>query len=107
MAVGQHKAVAVRPDRILRIETEGGLPQRVNDRRHPHRGARMAGFRLLNRVNAQGANCVDADLVDRTAWRHHVVPLELNRSWPARSAGLEGNAGHRPTIPPTFRSIAA
>src|SRR6516165_4045824 len=45
----------------------------------------MAGSGLLNRIDAQGANGIDADLVDRTAWRHHVAPLKLV---PTRRANL-------------------
>ncbi len=77
MAGGKHEAIAVRPDRILRIETEEILPQRVDDRRHRHRRARMAGFRLLNGVNAKGANGVDADFVDRTSWGYHARPFTV------------------------------
>src|SRR6266550_3060551 len=79
MPGGQHKAVAVRPDRVLRIETEELLPQRVDDRSHSHRRTRMPRLRLLHSVNAQGADGVDAEVVDRTAWRRHLVPRKSNR----------------------------
>ena len=45
MSVGQHEAVAVRPNRIVRIEAQKALPQRVNNRRQGHRCARVAGIR--------------------------------------------------------------
>ena len=80
MAVGQHETVAVRPDRILGIEAQEVLPQRVNHRRHPHRRPGMAGFRLLNRIDAQGADGVDADFVDRAGGGHQIVPLRFDRS---------------------------
>ena len=45
VAVGQHEAVAIGPDRIVRIEAQEMLPQRVNHRRQGHRRAGMAGIR--------------------------------------------------------------
>jgi len=75
VAGGQHKAVAVRPDWILGIEAQEILPQRVDDRSHRHRCPRMAGFCRLNRIDAQRADGVYRDLVDRAARRHHAVPL--------------------------------
>src|SRR5262249_20653176 len=47
MAGGQHKAIAVWPDWVLRIEAEKILPQGVYDRRHCHRRTRMSRFCLL------------------------------------------------------------
>ena len=61
----QHEAVAVGPDRILRIEAQELLPQAVGDGRQGHRRPGMAGVCLLNRVNGQRANGVDAEFVDR------------------------------------------
>jgi hypothetical protein len=37
----------------------------------------MAGFRLLNCVNAQGPDGIDADFVDRAAGRYHFRPFAL------------------------------
>ncbi len=39
MARGQDKTIAVRPDRIIGIEPQEFVPQRVHDRRHRHRRA--------------------------------------------------------------------
>src|SRR5262245_64338600 len=50
MTVGEHEPIAVRPNWILRIETHDAVPQRVYERRQRHWGARMPGFRLLDRV---------------------------------------------------------
>ena len=105
MAGGQHKAVPVGPDRVLRIKSKEILPQRADDRRHRHRRAGMAGFRLLHRIDAQGANGVDTDLVDRAARRHHVVPRLLNRSHWGDCAGRERAAAMRSTFSSTGRSI--
>ena len=40
VAGGQHEAVAVGPDRVLRVEAQVALPELVGDRRHRHRRAR-------------------------------------------------------------------
>ena len=61
----QHEAVAVGPDRVGGIEAQKLLPQGVNHRRHRHRRPGMAGIGLLHRIDAQGPDGVDADLVDR------------------------------------------
>ena len=49
--VGQYETVAIRPDRILGIETQETLPQCINHRRQGHRRTRMAGFGLLHRIH--------------------------------------------------------
>ncbi len=101
VAGGQHETVAVRPDRILGIETQEFLPQRVDHRRHRHRRSRVPGFGLLNRVDAQGADGVDTDFVDRTARRHHVFPLKSNRA----HCGDCTNRKRTPAMPSTISSI--
>src|SRR5262249_21587885 len=63
MTVGEHEPIAVRPNWILRIETHDAVPQRVYERRQRHWGARMPGFRLLDRVHRQRANAIDRQLV--------------------------------------------
>src|SRR6516165_10287472 len=79
MAVGQDEAVAVRPDRIVRIEPEYLLPQAVGDGRESHRSTRMAGVCGLHGVHGKGADCVDAQKVDigraghASSW---LLPLE-------------------------------
>ena len=59
----QDEAVAVRPDRVVGVEPEESLPQRVRDWRHRHRGPRMPRVRLLDGVDAQGADRGDRELV--------------------------------------------
>ena len=49
----QHEAVAVRPDRIGRIEAEEALPERVRDRRNADRRPRVPRVRRLDRVDAE------------------------------------------------------
>jgi hypothetical protein len=60
----EDEAVAVRPDRLLRVEAQVALPEGIGDRREPHRGARVAGVRSLHRVDRQRADGVDRDLVE-------------------------------------------
>ena len=64
VAGGEHEAVAVRPDRVGGVEAQEALPERVGDRRQRHRRPGMAGVRLLDRVDRQRADRVDAELVD-------------------------------------------
>ena len=64
VAVGEHEAIAVRPDRILRIESHDPIPQHVDQRRQRHRRAGMAGLRLLDSIDRQGANRVDRQLIE-------------------------------------------
>src|SRR5277367_3275278 len=47
VAVGQHEAVPIGPNRILWVKSQKILPNCVNQRRQSHWRARMARFRLL------------------------------------------------------------
>ena len=67
VAVRQHEAIAVRPDRVLRIEAHDPVPERVDQRRQRHRRAGMAGLGLLDRVDRQRADRVDRELVELAA----------------------------------------
>lgn len=58
VALGEHEAVAVRPDRIGGVEAQKPLPQGVRDGRHPHRRSGVPRIRLLHRVHAQSADRV-------------------------------------------------
>jgi hypothetical protein len=69
MAVGQHEAVAVRPDRIRGIEAQEALPQRVGHRRQRHGRTGMAGFRLLDGIHRERADGIDAEFVHGTLIR--------------------------------------
>ena len=64
MPVRQHEAVAVGPGRLLRVEAQELLPQGVGHRRQGHRRAGMARIGLLHRIHGQGADGVDAKLVE-------------------------------------------
>ena len=78
MAVGQHEAVAIRPDRILRIEAHDPVPQRVDQRRQRHRRAGMARLRLLDGVDGQRADRVDRQLIE--LFVGHGLQLSVLRS---------------------------
>ena len=60
VAVGQHEAVAVGPQRIGRVVAQGILPQRIGDRREAHRRAGVPGLRLLHGIDGQRPDGVDA-----------------------------------------------
>src|SRR5882757_6513067 len=102
MAGRQYEPVAVRPDRIIGIEAKEVLPQRVDHRRHCHRRSWMAGFGLLNRVDAQGADGVDTDFVDRAGGRHQIVPLRFDQS----HCGDRADWKRTPTMRATINSIS-
>ena len=77
VAVGQHEAVAIWPDRIVGIEAKEALPQREDHRRKRHRRAGVTGIGLLHGIHRQGADGVDAKLIERA----------LGRRWLPASAG--------------------
>ena len=64
VAVGQHEAVAIGPDWVLRIEAQDLVPNRVDQRRQRHRRAGMTGVRLLDGVDRQRADRIDRELVE-------------------------------------------
>src|SRR4029453_11766767 len=57
--VRQHEAVAVGPDRLLGMEGQAAVADRVNQRRERHWRAGMPGLSLLDCINRKRANCVD------------------------------------------------
>lgn len=65
MTVGEHEPVAVRPNRVLRIEAHDAVPERVDERRQRHRRTRMPRVRLLDRVHRQRANAICALVIGR------------------------------------------
>ena len=65
MAVGEDETISIRPDRIIGIEAQKALPERIDHRRQRHRRARMPGIGLLDRIHRQCTNCVDALIVKR------------------------------------------
>ena len=64
MAVGKDEAIAVGPDRVIRIKAQKILPERVDHGRQRHRRAGMAGIGLLYGIHRQSANGVDAEFVN-------------------------------------------
>ena len=56
VAVRQHEAVAVGPGRIGRVVLQIMAPQHRGDVGHAHRHARVAGIRLLDRVDREKTN---------------------------------------------------
>src|SRR5262245_124267 len=63
VAVREHEAISIWPDRIVRVETEDKVPDCIYQRRDRHRRAWVPGFRLLNRVDRKRADGVDAQLI--------------------------------------------
>ena len=64
MACRQNKAITVRPKRVFRIVAQALGPQVVGGGCHSHRGAGMARVRLLDRIDRERADRVDAQLID-------------------------------------------
>ena len=75
----QHEAIAIRPDRMARVEAQKALPQAVDHRRQRHRRAGMAGVGLLHRVHRQRAQGRHAQLINGP-----VGSTELPVPWRAR-----------------------
>ena len=61
---GEHEAVPVRPVGILRVVPHEARPQHVGDGRGFHGKARVAAVGLLNGVDGQHADGVDASLLE-------------------------------------------
>ena len=81
----EYEPIAIRPNRIVRIESEDSLPQAVGDRGHGHRRSRVAGVGLLDGIHGKSADGIDAGLI-KLCVRHHGplcrgVCLERYRQW--------------------------
>ncbi len=66
LVVGVHRlggGQVERPDRVLRIEPQDAVPDRVDERGERHRRAGVSGLRLLDRVDREGPDGVDRELV--------------------------------------------
>src|SRR5215475_13080729 len=63
MAVREYEAIAIGPDRILRVEAQDAIPDRIDQRRERHRRAGVSGFGLLDSVDRERADGVDAQLI--------------------------------------------
>ena len=64
MAAGQHKAIAVRPQRLIGIVVHRVVEQLIRDRSQRHRRARVAAIGGLNRIHAQGTNGVNGHVLN-------------------------------------------
>ncbi len=103
MAGAQDEAVAVRPVRVGRGVAEEPRPERVGHRRGAHRGAGMAGVRLLDAVDREGPDRVDRELVEGLRGGRH---RRACSRWsggapddPARSRHCRQDAGRDPRRP--------
>jgi hypothetical protein len=64
VAGGQHEPVTVGPLRIARVVAHHVRVEQVRDRRHRHWHAGMAAIRLLDGVDRERPDRVDAEAVD-------------------------------------------
>src|SRR5215472_3954035 len=64
MAVRKHEAIAIGPDRVLRIKFERTIPYRIDQRRERHWRSGVSGVGLLHGIDGEGANRVDAQLIE-------------------------------------------
>ena len=61
---GEKHAVAVRPMRVRGAMPEEAVPEHVSHRGQPHGSARMSAIRLLDGINGESSDGIDAELVD-------------------------------------------
>src|SRR5215510_16415697 len=60
MPVGQDEAVPIRPNRVVRVEPQKPLPECVNLWRQRHCGAGVSGVGLLDGINRERSDGIDA-----------------------------------------------
>ncbi len=77
----ENETIPVRPDRMVRIEAQMSLPERVGHRRHRHGRSGVAGVRLLHRVHGQGADAIHGKLIE-VGRRHQNAPGGKRRGFP-------------------------
>src|SRR5271165_214708 len=77
MSYRENEPVPVGPDRIVRIKAQRVLPEFVDDRRQRHRRSGVSRIRLLNSVDAKGANGVDRQRLNRRKGRYVVHRVGL------------------------------
>jgi len=61
----EHEPIAVGPIRVARVEFERAIPERVRHRRGAHGQSGVAGIRLLDHVDREEAQRIDAQLIER------------------------------------------
>ena len=90
----EHEAIAVRPAGVPRVVTEEAGPERVRHRGGAHRRAGVARVGLLHAVDGEGADGIDAELVEgairRHAWYRPVL-RDAGRASAERSRGLRAD----------------
>src|SRR5215469_6296720 len=64
MAVRKHKAIAIGPDRVLRIKFEDTIPYRIDEWRERHGRSGVPGVGLLHGIDGERANRVDTQLIE-------------------------------------------
>src|SRR5690348_7675438 len=64
MTGGEQKSIAIFPLRVMRVVTQKARPKHVSHRRSAERQAGMARLGFLDRVECQGTNGVDAQLIE-------------------------------------------
>jgi hypothetical protein len=69
MPCGKDKSVAIPPMRVLWIVVKKASPQHVGHGRRAHGQPRMPGARLLDHVDGEKADRVDAGLIE-PGWGH-------------------------------------
>ncbi len=81
------EAIAIGPRGLVRVVDEKAIPECVAHRRHGHRGAGVARLGLLHRVDCQGPDGVDRQLIEiarrgcrRTSLRHGGLAMRHDRS---------------------------
>ena len=71
VAGGQHEAVAVEPLGVLGVVLEELVPQGVAHRGTTHGQAGVPALGLVDRINRQEADAVDAESVERSGSSDH------------------------------------
>ena len=64
VTAGKHESVAISPVRIFWIVLHHPRPEHITGRGQPHGCARVTGVGLLHRIHGEGADGVDAKIVD-------------------------------------------
>src|SRR5262249_23154822 len=63
MTVRKNETISIGPYRILGIEAQHPIPDRIDQRRQRHWCTWVSGLGLLNGVDRKSANSVDAQLI--------------------------------------------
>ena len=72
----KHKAISVEPLGVLRVVVQELVPERIPHRGTTHGQTWVAALGLVDRINGQHANAVDAEGVERCGRGDHGVRFE-------------------------------